>query len=98
VKPTIFHPQADDDFAEAVARYAGKAPGLGDRFYDTVLRLVAEIEAAPQLHRPWRHGTRRHFKPEFPYALIYVERPDRIIVLAVAHFKRRPDFWRERLG
>jgi toxin ParE1/3/4 len=97
VKPTIFHPQADDDFAEAVARYAGTAPGLGDRFYDTVLRLVAEIEAAPQLHRPWRHGTRRHFKPEFPYALIYVEQPDRIIVLAVAHFKRRPDYWRERL-
>lgn len=97
MKPTIFHPQADDDFAEAVARYAGKAPGLGDRFYDTVLRLVAEIEAAPQLHRPWRHGTRRHFKPEFPYALIYVEQPDRIIVLAVAHFKRRPDYWRERL-
>jgi len=98
VKPTIFHPQADDKFAEAVARYAGKAPGLGDRFYDTVLRLVAEIEAAPQLHRPWRHGTRRHFKPEFPYALIYVERPDRIIVLAVAHFKRRLEYWRERLG
>jgi hypothetical protein len=37
VKPTIFHPQADDEFAEAVALYAGKAPGLGDRFYDTVL-------------------------------------------------------------
>ncbi len=97
MKPTIFHPQADDEFAEAVAHYAGKAPGLGDRFYDTVLRLVAEIEAAPQLHRPWRHGTRRHFTREFPYALIYLERPDRIMVLAVAHFKRRPDYWRERL-
>jgi toxin ParE1/3/4 len=97
VKPTVFHPQADDEFAEAVARYVGKAPGLGDRFYLTVLRLVAEIEAAPQIHRPWRHGTRRHFKPEFPYALIYVERSDRIMVLAVAHFKRRPDYWRERL-
>ena len=62
-----------------------------------VLRLVAEIEAAPQLQRPWRHGTRRHFNREFPYALIYVERPDRIMLLAVAHFKRRPDYWRERL-
>lgn len=97
MKLTIFHPQADDEFAEAVASYAGKVPGLGDRFYDTVLRLVAEIEAAPQLQRPWRHGTRRHFNREFPYALIYVERPDRVIVLAVAHFKRRPDYWRERL-
>ena len=56
-----------------------------------------KFEAAPQLHRPWRHGTRRHFDREFPYALIYVERPDRIMVLAVAHFKRRPDYWRERL-
>ena len=97
MKLTIFHPQADDEFAEAVASYAGKVPGLGDRFYDTVLRLVAGIEAAPQLQRPWRHGTLRHFNREFPYALIYVERPDRIMLLAVAHFKRRPDYWRERL-
>lgn len=98
MKSAIFHPQADDEFAEAIAYYARQSAGLGDRFYDTMRQLTAEIEAAPQRHRPWRHGTRRHFNRRFPYALIYVERPTHLAVLAVAHFKRRPDYWRERLG
>jgi toxin ParE1/3/4 len=61
------------------------------------MELTAEIEAAPQLYRLWRHGTRRHLGRRFPYALIYVERLTHLSVLAVAHYKRRPDYWRERL-
>lgn len=98
MKRAIFHPQADDEFAAAVAYYAQQAEGLGDRFYETIQQVTAEIEAAPQLHRPWRHGTRRHFHRRFPYAVIYVERPTHLWVVAVAPFKRRPDYWRERLG
>jgi hypothetical protein len=98
LKRAIFHPQADDELAEAIAYYAKKAEGLGEQFYEAMGQLTAEIEAAPQLHRPWRHGTRRHFNRRFPYALIYVERPTHLAVIAVAHFKRRPGYWRERLG
>jgi len=97
VIPAIFHPEADDEFAEAIAYYAKRGDGLGDRFYDEVRQLTAEIEAAPQLHRLWRHGTRRHLGRRFPYALIYVERPTYLAVLAVAHCKRRPDYWRKRM-
>ena len=98
MKPAIFHPQASDELAEAVAYYAKKAGGLGDRFYEVMGRLTVEIEASPRLFRPWRHGTRRHFNKRFPYALIYIERPTHLAVIAVAHFKRRPGYWRERLG
>lgn len=98
MKRAIFHPQADDEFAAALTYYAQQAEGLGDRFYEAIRHLTAEIEAAPQLHRPWRHGTRRHFNRRFPYALIYVERPTHVAVVAVAHLKRRPDYWKDRLG
>jgi hypothetical protein len=97
VKRAVFHPQADDELAEAVAYYAKKSEGLGEQFYEAMGQLTAEIEAAPQLHRLWRHGTRRHFNARFPYALVYVERPTHLAVIAVAHFKRRPGYWRERL-
>lgn len=98
MKRAVFHPQAEDEFVAAVAYYAQQAEGLGDRFYEAIRQLTVEIEAAPQLHRPWRHGTRRHFRRRFPYAVIYVERPTHVWVVAVAAFKRRPDYWRERLG
>lgn len=96
-KPAIFHPDAEEEFLAAVAYYAGKAGGLGDRFYQEIRRIVAEIEAAPRRHGPWRHGTRRHLARRFPYAVIFAERPDCLLLLAVAHGKRHPDYWRERL-
>ncbi len=97
MKPAVFHPLADDEFAEAISYYAGQAEGLGERFYVEMLRLTAEITAAPGLHPVWRHGARRHFGPRFPYALIFIERPTFVLIVAVAHFKRRPAYWRERL-
>ena len=97
MKPAIFHPEADDEFAAAIEYYAKRGDSLGERFYEEVRQLTAEIEAAPHLHRLWLNGTRRHLGRRFPYALIYVERPTSLAVLAVAHCKRRPDYWRERL-
>ncbi|MBW7895833.1 MAG: type II toxin-antitoxin system RelE/ParE family toxin [Opitutaceae bacterium] len=97
MKPAIFHPEADDEFADAIAYYAGRGEGLGERFYEEMLLLTAQIEAAPRLHRLWRHGIRRHLATHFPYALIYVEKPDHVAILAVAHCKRRPGYWRDRL-
>lgn len=58
-KPAIFHPEAEAEFLAAVAYYADKAGGLGERFYQEVLRVVSEIEVAPRRHGPWRHGTRQ---------------------------------------
>lgn len=97
MKPYFFHTAADAEFAEAILYYAVQSPGLDRRFYNEMLRLADEISAAPGRYRPWRHGARRHFGTTFPYALIYVERPDRLFIVAVAHFKRRPDYWRRRL-
>ena len=97
-KRAIFHPDAEAEFLAAVGYYAEKAGGLGARFNQEIRRLVAEIEAAPRRHGPWRHGTRRHRARRFPYLVIFAERPDRLHVVAVAHVKRHPDYWRERLA
>jgi hypothetical protein len=48
VKRAIFHPQADDELAEAISYYATIAAALGERFYEEMVQLTAEIEAAPQ--------------------------------------------------
>ncbi|MFA6288255.1 MAG: type II toxin-antitoxin system RelE/ParE family toxin [Opitutaceae bacterium] len=53
MKPAIFHPEADDEFAAAIGYYARQREGLGDRFYEEIRQLTAEIETAPQLQRLW---------------------------------------------
>jgi plasmid stabilization system protein ParE len=92
------HPEAADDFARAAEYYASAEPGLGQRFYQHVNQLMAEIEADPDLFRVYRPpAVRRHFRRPFPYAVVYVLKPDRIWVLAVMHFKQPPTYWLHRL-
>jgi hypothetical protein len=56
-----------------------------------------EVCANPEVSRVFRKETRRHFGGRFPYAVIYVDEADYVLVLAFAHFKRRPGYWVERL-
>jgi hypothetical protein len=41
-------------------------------------------------------GTRRYLLKRYPYAVIYRELDDLIWVVAVAHGKRRPGYWKSR--
>ncbi len=94
----IFHPEADDDLIRALRHYAAIQPELGQRFYRHVNELQAEITGDPTLFRIYRPPhSRRHFRRPFPYAMVYVLKPDYIWVLAVMHFKQPPSYWLHRL-
>jgi hypothetical protein len=40
VKPHVFHPEADEEYTQAVRYYAAVKPELGGRFYDEIERLI----------------------------------------------------------
>lgn len=96
-KPAIFHPDAEAEFLAAIEHYSTRSEGLADRFYLEIRRVVTEIETRPRRHGPWRHGTRRLRARRFPYVAIFAERSAHLQIVAIAHVKRRPDYWRERL-
>jgi toxin ParE1/3/4 len=60
-------------------------------------QLIAEAGASPGTFRFIRKPARRHFSREFPYGIIYVERPDDIWILAVMPLRRKPGYWQHRL-
>ena len=99
MKPYTFHPEANTEFLEALARYAEKSQTLGRRYYDAIHALIAEVCRAPTVYRrmPGTGEVRRHFGRPFPYAVLYVDEPDHVLILAVAPFKRRPGYWLHRL-
>lgn len=84
---------------EALARYAEKSQLLGRHYYDAIHALIAEVCRAPTVHRrmPCTREAQRHFGRPFPYAIVYVDEPEHVLILAVAHFKRRPGYWLHRL-
>jgi len=98
VKPVVFHPEARLELTEAGRTYAGISRVLARRFYAEMDEAIKEACARPTLRRMFDPPARRHFGPVFPYAIVYLDRPDEIWVVAVMHFKQRPGYWRERLA
>jgi hypothetical protein len=98
VKPHIFHPEADEEYVHAVQYYADIALELGSRFHDEIERLIGEVCADSERFRKFDPPAQRHFSHDFPYAVIFLNKPDRIWIVAVMHMKRRPGYWRKRLA
>lgn len=98
MKPHTFHPEAGQEYTQAVERYASIDPELGNRFYDAIERLIGNVRADPERFSQIRPPVRRALSRDFPYSLVYIDQPDRVWIVAVMHAKRRPDYWRDRLG
>jgi hypothetical protein len=96
VKPHAFHPEAEAEYTKAAKYYSEVYTELGGRFYDEMERLIGDIRRDPKRFRRFDPPAQRHLGNVFPYAIIYVEQPDRIWILAVMHLKRRPGYWKHR--
>lgn len=89
---------AELELDQAIQWYGAQAPGLGDAFLLEVLSAAGRIARFPQAWHPLGEGARRCRLSRFPYGLIYTVDNGDILVLAVPHLHRRPDYWRDRLN
>ena len=94
--PIRFHPAALRDANEAAGWYAERSARAAIRFLDELDRLIESIAAAPDRFPLFEGVLRRAIFRRFPYYIVF--RPDvaGITVLAIAHAKRRPNFWHGR--
>src|SRR2546423_501247 len=77
--------------------YAERSQRAADRFWEELRNARLQVSDIPSAWNFYLHGTRSYRLSGFPYALVYIERPDRIIGIAVAHLHRRPGYWRHRI-
>ena len=96
MKPARFLLEAQDEFLEQISYYEEQQKGLGDRFHESVEAATALESTHPKLGSPWKLRTRRVFPKGFSFSVVYRIEPEELIVFAVAHFKRRPTYWRSR--
>lgn len=98
-----YHPEADAEFFAAVDWYEDREPGLGRRFLGAVRSAVGAVVEDPAAWAAWPGWEREPVVrskgvADFPYRILYFVHGDRLMVVAVAHTKRRPGYWRERLS
>ena len=89
---------AEAELDDAIRWYQAQAGGLGDAFLIDVITAAKRIEQHPNAWHLLGQGIRRCRLTRFPYGLIYSADNDGVVVLAVAHLHRRPDYWRDRVG
>jgi plasmid stabilization system protein ParE len=91
-----FVDEAGDEFLVGISHYEEQQPGFGRRFkveVEQTLLWLSEHSEACQL-RPG--GYRRLNLRIFPYYIPYVVRGSTLWVLAIAHGRRKPEYWIQR--
>jgi len=95
--PLRISEEAEAEMAEAARWYEAHRPGLGIDFLEAVDDAVARVAEMPRMGSPVSgvadKSIRRRAVRRFPYHLIYLELPDRLQILAIAHDRRRPGYW-----
>jgi plasmid stabilization system protein ParE len=87
---------ARQEYWDAVEFYESQAVGLGADFVAEVERAEQRLVAHPHTGSEYKAGSRRTLISRFPFWLVYSLEADHIVVIAVAHERRRPDYWRAR--
>ena len=95
-------PEALHELSAAAAWYESKREGLGTELLDEVEEVLPRIAAMPEsfprlLDVPDDLEIRRALLPRFPYALVFLRVLGGAQVIAVAHTKRRPGYWLNRV-
>jgi toxin ParE1/3/4 len=92
-----FLPEAEEEFREAARYYETEAPGVGITFITAVRRAVGLVAENPYAAVSVGGGIRKKVLTHFPYNILYAVEPESILIVAVAHHKRRPRYWRTRI-
>ena len=89
---------AGEEFAAAVRWYEQQRTGLGAEFFTAVSDTTAPIQDHPEIGAPVSEDqrTRRVLLPRFPYQRVYRLMADEVVIVAVAHSRRQPGYWRDR--
>lgn len=97
-----YHPEALAELRADVAWYEDRGAGLGERFEASVDDIVDTVLEWPESGVVWPGWdsipvVRSRRVDDFPYRLVYLLQATELVVVALAHQKRKPGYWRDRL-
>jgi len=90
------HPEARAELVEARNWYHKRSPLSSVAFSHAVDRAVSQIRDSPYRFPLADHGTRKVVLQRFPFNIFYRTAESEVVIVAVAHQKRRPGYWSGR--
>ncbi len=90
------HPDAVAEAEAARKWYQVRSVDAAGAFLAELDLAVHSIRTAPELYPRYIGGTRRYLMRRFPYLVVYQHLEEKVRVVAVAHCRRRPGYWKTR--
>ena len=97
MKQIILHSKARKELNQAVGYYERQKPGLGLDLLTEVEEAIFRIQADPWIGSPYKETEFRYLLVQrFPYVIYYADLLKDLWVVAIAHGRRKPGYWRRR--
>jgi len=97
IRQVEIHPDALAEAEAAVAWYAERSSRAPAAFIEEIDRAIQSILNAPKRWPIFESDFRRVPLFRFPYSIVYREKSNHLVqILAVAHGRRSPGYWRTR--
>ena len=93
-----FLPTALLELNDAIEYYDLELPGLGTKFKEEVRTSLKRVSVFPRAWSIIRPEIRKCIMHKFPYNILYSIQENTILVIAIAHHHRHPDYWIERIN
>ena len=90
-------PHAGEEVLQATAYYRDQSNLVAEGFLEDLAKATVLLQQFPRTGAPIEGDVRRLVLSTYPYQLVYRVEGDEIRAYAVAHLKRRPGYWRQRL-
>lgn len=92
-----FHPEAAQEYEQAIDYYEGCQLGLGKQLVQEIDAAIQHIVDYPHAWSVIKGNLRRILVRRFPFGLLYVFENNEIQIIAVMHLNRSPNYWEKRL-
>lgn len=97
MKPIIIHDKAKQELDHAISYYEEQKRGLGLDFLSKVEKALEKVRINPNIGSPYNIKNLRYYViRRFPYKIFYTEFEGFIWIVAIAHAKRKPNYWKKR--
>ena len=92
-----FHPEAEIELNIAIDYYEECKNELGLEFANEVYATIQRILDFPKAWQILDEDIRRCLTSRFPFGIIYYQRDNEMIILAVMQLNRKPNYWKNRI-
>ncbi|MEM1228851.1 MAG: type II toxin-antitoxin system RelE/ParE family toxin [Planctomycetota bacterium] len=92
------HPSALVEFNEADDWYEQKDQQTAARFRETIYKTLERIGRVPLEFPVLEEPIRRCVVRGFPYVILFQQAGSRPLVVAIAHTRQKPGYWKKRIN